>query len=116
MEKELYGHCTQGLLNKKDIENIKILTSLQSEDIREIFRGTKAIELKLESIIAKLDEVIRDNNSVKVKVDDHIEGSEERIKENDRNTSFRKVGCWAIGVIYIAGIGALVKLLFSKGA
>lgn len=109
--KDPYENCTQGLLNKKDIENIKILTTLQGEDIKEIFRTTKNIELSINSIALKLDEIIRDNNTIKVKVDEHLEGSEERVLENDRNTSFRKVGCWAFGVIFAGGVAAGYKIL-----
>jgi len=28
------------------------------------------------------------------------------------NTKFRKMACWAIGVLYVAGIGAFIRSLF----
>ena len=103
--------CTQGELNKKDIENIKILSQGQSSDIKEIFRIIRNIELQNATMIAKLDEAIRDNHALKTEVKDHLEQSESRIKDINANTTFRKVGCWFFGSISLLAIGSAIDRL-----
>ena len=105
--------CTQGELNKKDIENIKILSQGQSSDIKEIFRIIRNIELQNATMIAKLDEAIRDNHALKTEVKDHLEQSEKRVVDINKNTMFRTIGCWLFGVIIstalITGIQRMIN-------
>jgi len=103
--------CIQGQLNKKDIENIKILSHCQSEDIKEIRNSLHKIELAIADMTGKLNASLKENADGKEKLDAHLECSESRVEDIKLNSIFRKVGVWAIGIIYIALVGVGINRL-----
>ena len=129
--------CTQGELNKKDIENIKILSQGQTDDIKEIFRIIRNIELQNATMIEKLDESMRNHSlqkieakekldesirnhslqkieakeeveGVKKDLKEHLAQSEGRIKDIEKNSTFRKVGCYFLGGVSLLAIGSAI--------
>jgi len=97
--------CTQGQLNKKDIENIKIISHCQSEDIKDIKTSLHKIEVSIAEMKGILNASLKENAECKKKLDAHLECSESRVEDIKLNSIFRKVGVWAIGIIYIALVG-----------
>ena len=103
--------CTQGELNKKDIENIKVLSASHSDDIKDIKCTLHRLEILITTMTAKLDEAIRENQESKHNLHAHLEDYKTRTEDIKKNTLFRQIGVWAFGVIFTVGVGAIAKVL-----
>ena len=100
--------CLQG---KHNSDSIHALTQLLAEqNTRHLMYvektndkiGTLQVDItEIKTMLkVKIDYMENEISEEKGKVKNHLDKSEDRIKEYDKNTSFRIVGVWAIGILF----------------
>ena len=104
--------CVQGAVNQEGIKELKEQTkelfkanSVVLETLGRINEGVIKIQGQLD---AERDHRIRLDNSFS----EHLRGSEDRLKEMEANTMFRKIGVWVLG-LGCGAIGWLVDKAFK---